>query len=139
MSLWDWAVAAYAQPGVEDACLTLQDEHGQNVPFLLWAAWGGTGFEQGAELARAWERSVVGPLRGVRRAMTSPPLIDEPLREEVKAVELKAERRLLEALEKLGGRKEGDVLQSLTAASAAWSPPAPPDALRRLADALSGI
>lgn len=41
MRLWDWAVAAYGAPGVGEACLTLQDSHDQNVPVLLWSAWGG--------------------------------------------------------------------------------------------------
>ena len=37
--LWDWTLAAYAQPGVADACLRLQDQHGQNTSLLLWAVW----------------------------------------------------------------------------------------------------
>src|SRR5690606_10945881 len=37
--LWTWACAAYAAPGVSEACLSLQDYHEQNVPLLLWAAW----------------------------------------------------------------------------------------------------
>ena len=36
---WDWAVAAYAAPGVAEECLHLQDVHEQAVPLLLWAAW----------------------------------------------------------------------------------------------------
>jgi uncharacterized protein (TIGR02444 family) len=36
---WEWALDAYARPGVAEACLELQDVHGQNVPLLLWAAW----------------------------------------------------------------------------------------------------
>ena len=39
MRLWDWAVAAYAAPGVGEACLALQDSHEQNVPVLLWSGW----------------------------------------------------------------------------------------------------
>ena len=39
MRFWDWAVAAYARQPVAAACLNLQDGHGQNVPWLLWAAW----------------------------------------------------------------------------------------------------
>ncbi|HRJ63367.1 MAG TPA: DUF2390 domain-containing protein, partial [Brevundimonas sp.] len=31
MSLWDWALKAYAADGVADACLELQDAAGQNV------------------------------------------------------------------------------------------------------------
>ena len=36
---WDWALKAYAAPGVQEACLQLQDGTGQNVPLLLWAGW----------------------------------------------------------------------------------------------------
>ena len=39
MSLWDWTLRAYAQPGVPEACLDLQDRHGQNTSLLLWAVW----------------------------------------------------------------------------------------------------
>ena len=39
MQLWDWALKAYARQPVAEACLHLQDAHGQNVPYLLWAAW----------------------------------------------------------------------------------------------------
>jgi uncharacterized protein (TIGR02444 family) len=38
MALWDEVVAAYERPGIPEACLTLQDEHGQNTSLLLWAA-----------------------------------------------------------------------------------------------------
>ncbi|HEY9218729.1 MAG TPA: TIGR02444 family protein, partial [Phenylobacterium sp.] len=41
MSLWDWVVAVYERPGVPEACLTLQDDHGQHTSLLLWAAWTG--------------------------------------------------------------------------------------------------
>ena len=37
MGIWDWALAVYGQDGVGEAALRLQDAHGQNVPFLLWA------------------------------------------------------------------------------------------------------
>ena len=37
--LWTWACAAYAAPGVAEACLSLQDDYGQCVSFLLWRLW----------------------------------------------------------------------------------------------------
>ena len=39
MSFWDWAVEAYGRPGVDGLCIEAQDQHGQSVPYLLWAAW----------------------------------------------------------------------------------------------------
>lgn len=106
--LWDWALAAYARPGVEPACLTLQDEQGVSVPFLLWTLWSqadgqAPDLPAGAELARTWETEAVGPLRRLRRALKA--LGEEPdrqaVRDQVRAVELDAERRLLAALERL--------------------------------------
>ena len=37
MAIWEWALDAYSRPGVPQAALALQDEHGQNTSFLLWA------------------------------------------------------------------------------------------------------
>src|SRR5262249_34016824 len=39
MSLWEWTLEAYARPGVPEATLSLQDRHGQNTSYLLWAVW----------------------------------------------------------------------------------------------------
>jgi len=137
LSLWDWALAAYQRPDVAPACLALQDDHGQNVCLLLWAVWANpdqTAILSASALAREWEQVVLGPLRGVRRRLPT-----GELRDEVKAVELKAENSLLMALEAQTPPSEGDALDALTRVSAAWRPPAPPEALQRLAAALSGI
>jgi uncharacterized protein (TIGR02444 family) len=146
MPLWDWAVAAYARPGVEPACLTLQDDHGQNVSFLLWAAWARTAdparLAQAADIARRWEVLTLGPIRLVRRALKLgfpgvPDLAREALREDVKAAELRAERVLLEALEALTpGPGAAPALQALQAATVAWGNAAPAKALAALAAAL---
>ena len=143
MKLWDWAVTAYDGPGVADACLALQDSYGQNVPFLLWAAWSHPDeatLKQGRQIARDWDRAVTGPLRSVRRELKGSTSHEE-LREDIRAAELKAERALLEALEPLAKRRKGDVFEALIAASAAWGAgaAAPQAALRRLAAALSAI
>lgn len=150
MGLWDWTLEAYARPGAPQACLALQDGHGQNTPFLLWAVWAETAdaalLARAADLARRWDALAVSPLRAVRRALK--PAFEgvaddarEGLREDVKAVELRAERVLLEALEALleesgGGRGGASALKALEAASGAWGPPAPDAALAALAAAL---
>ena len=125
------------QAGVADACLRLQDEHGQSVPFLLWAAWAkaqgrvldDVRLERGVMLARRWEALAVGPLRQVRRGLK----IDaqdmaeearEAIRAQVKAVELAAERALMEALEALTPTQVGPGA-GLTRAVAAWGAVAP--------------
>lgn len=147
MGLWRWALEAYARPGVPEVCLALQDDHGQNTCLLLWAVWAegadSPALEEAARVARAWEETVLTPIRSARRALKPafPPVNDgasEDLRSQVKAVELQAERVLLETLERLGeGRGGQQALQALKAASRAWGNPAPDEALARLAGALS--
>ena len=39
MRLWSWALEAHARPGVGEAALAAQDDHGQCVSLLLWRAW----------------------------------------------------------------------------------------------------
>ncbi len=148
MRFWDWAVAAYARQPVAEACLHLQDAHGQNVPWLLWAAWmAGEGrsadLKSAAKVMRAWDVEVGAPLRGVRRALKPPrPPVDEiakeALRDAVKAVELRGERVLMESLEALSG-PSGDpvsILDGLAAAAEASGDPPRRSALEKLAAAL---
>lgn len=146
MAIWEWALEAYAQPGVPEACLSLQDDHGQNTSLLLWAVYAEVKdpvlLARAAEAARAWDATALKPLREVRRSLKAPlpPFGDaarQELREEVKAIELSAERLLLETLEGLTrGRAGAHALEALEAASKAWDKPAPADALAKLAAAL---
>lgn len=146
MGVWDWVLEAYAQPGAPEACLALQDKHGQNTSFLLWAVWAETAdpeqLAKAADVAKRWDQLALAPLREVRRAL-KPAVAGvadaarEGLREDVKAAELRAERVLLESLAEMGRNRGGaPALEALTAASAAWGPPAPVAALAVLAAAL---
>jgi uncharacterized protein (TIGR02444 family) len=147
MALWDETLEAYGRPGVPEACLTLQDEYGQNTSLLLWAVWAETAdpavLAKAADLARRWEVLALAPLRAVRRGLKPafPGVADaarEDLREDVKAAELRAERVLMESLEALTpGRGGAHALAALEAASKAWGKAAPADALAALAAALS--
>jgi uncharacterized protein (TIGR02444 family) len=147
MMFWDWALAAYDRPGVAEACLALQDEHDQQTAYLLWAAFADPSpkvLADGAELARHWELEVLGPIRQARRALKPalPPVEDGArlgLREEVKVVELGAERLLMETLEGLAGGPgaTADPMPALSAAGQAWGHSPPPEALQRLASALA--
>ncbi len=146
MSLWEWTLEAYGQPGVAEACLDLQDAHGQNTPLLLWAVWAEAGdadlLARAADVARRWDATALTPMRAVRRALKAPmpPIRDdarEALREDVKAAELRAERVLMETLESMGGGQGGaHALAALLAASKAWGRSAPDVALAALAAAL---
>lgn len=148
MGFWDWALKAYARQPVAEACLHLQDAHGQNVPWLLWAAWmaqagRGADLKGAAKVMRAWDAEIGAPLRSVRRALKAPrPPVDETakdaLREAVKAVELKGERVLMESLEALSAPSGPPiaVLDGLIAAAEASGDPPRRSALERLAHAL---
>lgn len=147
MRLWDWTLAAYERPDCPAATLHLQDDHGQNTAYLLWAVWAGATDEallaRAAGLARQWDEAVLWPLRNTRRVLkgTRPGVDDaarEDLREDVKAAELKAEKVLMESLEALAPHPhEADALDALSAAAAVWGGPTPPGdrnaALERLA------
>ncbi|UPF04221.1 TIGR02444 family protein [Pseudomonas mosselii] len=109
--LWNHALALYARPGVEAASLALQ-ELGGDVCLLLCGTWlqtrGVAADEQRITalkaLAGPWQRDVVTPLRMLRRQWREQALADPRLsvmREQVKALELQAERTLLERLEAL--------------------------------------
>ena len=66
--LWDWTLDVYARPGVAEATLALQDEHGLNTSLLLWAAWADPDREtlaNGVQAAVAWDETVLWPLRKV--------------------------------------------------------------------------
>ncbi|PVM80998.1 TIGR02444 family protein [Caulobacter radicis] len=149
MRFWDWALSVYARQPVAAACLHLQDAHGQNVPFLLWAAWASlegrpVDLPRAAALVRAWDAEVGAPLRGVRRALkpTRRDVDDtarDAFREQIKAAELAGEKVLMESLEATCGPVDAtrDVYGALLAAARATGDPPREAALARLADALA--
>ena len=147
MRLWAWTLAVYERPGVPQACLTLQDEYGLSTAFLLWAVWAKRADSQslatGASLAKSWETSVLIPTRGVRRWLkTTLPSMDdlarEALRNQVKSMELDAERLLMESLEHLTSpvSEHHTLLACLRAAAKAWGVHNADNALQGLADAM---
>lgn len=151
-SLWDWSVAAYGRPGVAEACLTLQDSHDHNVPLLLWSAWtaatgrrpDGEDIEAACDTARAWSATTIAPLRDVRRTLKGPiPDVDSEarldLRKQIQAVELAAERYLLDALETLAptpGEPPRPTIDALAETARIWARVVPRAALIDLASRL---
>ncbi|WP_028695624.1 TIGR02444 family protein [Pseudomonas cremoricolorata] len=133
--LWSYALALYGRGGVETAALALQ-EAGADVCLLLCGCWLHSR-QVGADaqradtlcaLASAWQNEVIGPLRLLRQhwkaqAQSDPQL--GMLREQLKGLELKAERTLLERLEEAAthwsptpGRQGQDWLRLLLPISA---------------------
>ena len=109
--LWNYCLYLYARPGVEHACLALQNQ-GVDVCLLLCGAW----LEQRAvrcddvrlsqlkACAEPWQREVIQPLRQVRTQWREAATHDQALaalRMQVKTLELDAERTLLHRLEAL--------------------------------------
>ena len=150
--LWSWAVAAYEAPGVAEACLSLQGHNEQNVPLLLWAAWVAvTGrrpdeetLEAACDAARAYDTVITAHLRAVRGTLKAPipDIADdhrEALRQQVKALELDAERRLMLELASLAPAPSGAprrAIDGLAETARQWARIVPRPALTILADRL---
>ncbi|RCL28130.1 TIGR02444 family protein [Pseudomonas sp. AFG_SD02_1510_Pfu_092] len=107
--LWNHALALYARPGVEAACLDLQ-ALGGDVCLLLCATWlqaRGVAVRDEylqalREVAEPWQREVVSPLRNLRQQWRAAAQGDAqlaPLREQLKGLELQAEKALLTRLQ----------------------------------------
>lgn len=123
-SFWRFSLRTYRRPGVQEACLALQERCGVDVNLLLFCGWTGRAGRalDDASLRGAvgrvgqWQAEVIAPLRLARRGLKRQ-LADEavgalaaPLRKRVLALELQLER----------------IEQSLLAALAArWPPPQP--------------
>jgi uncharacterized protein (TIGR02444 family) len=76
-AFWTFSVDLYERPGVEAACIALQDRRDLDVNLLLWALWladCGVALDR-ATLARAeaevapWQTEIVQPLRVLRRRL----------------------------------------------------------------------
>lgn len=104
-----FALACYAQPGVESACLELQAT-GADVCLLLAGAWlerhavacTAERLQQLRQLGDDWQAQVVAPLRSLRQAWRQQAAADgalSALRERVKQLELDAEYIQLDRLQ----------------------------------------
>ena len=116
-SFWDFSVNTYRQPGVADACLSLQDRFGCDVNVLLYCCWFArtrgvldeSTFSAALSFSQPWADEVVRPLRAARtwmkttgRLLTEVPTHDcMALRDKIKAAELAAEHLQQNALEEL--------------------------------------
>ena len=140
---WEWALDAYARPGVADACLELQDARGQHVPLLLWVVWAAADGREpniagGAALARAYEAAAGERLREARRALRQslpglPDVEREAFRRRLKGVELEGERTLMAALAALApAGKPHHPRDLLNEAARAYGAPLPPEAFDAL-------
>ncbi|HEX3498043.1 MAG TPA: TIGR02444 family protein [Stellaceae bacterium] len=126
---WAFSLAVYSRPAVAAACLRLQDELGLDVNLLLlccWLARSGRGRLSADDLAAAearaapWRRTVVEPLRAIRRALkTMADTASASLYAEIKRLELRAEREEQRKLlaGSLGRRSAGRTVEDDLAAN----------------------
>lgn len=145
MTLWEFAVTAWDRPGVSEACLRLQDRHGQCVPLLLWRAWAlaegrhvqGKPLADALALALMRERETIAPLRSTRRSLKAQ--TSQPGFEAARDAEIEAERALLNDLERLTpaapprAKARGNLAVALEDLVDAWSGCRARSAVRALA------
>jgi uncharacterized protein (TIGR02444 family) len=103
---WAFALRTYAQSGVADACLKLQDEAGVDVMMALMTVFAAvrhrvlltpSEIRELDDACRPWREQIVHPLRAIRTRLKSGPSpapgsATEPFRSTIKAAELAAER-----------------------------------------------
>jgi uncharacterized protein (TIGR02444 family) len=112
---WRLSLRTWRAPGVQEACIALQDRCGADVNLLLFCGWTG---RSGRELDQtslfaaisrvgAWQSAVVAPLRAARRALKqqhaggAAAALALPFRRRLAALEVdleRAEQRLLAEL-----------------------------------------
>jgi len=104
---WQFSINVYAQDGVADACIALQEEYQIDVNILLFCCWSasiGNGALTSAELTVArnavtsWNREVVQGLRAIRNHLKAgydgfDAADSEALRQRVLGIEINAEHK----------------------------------------------
>lgn len=111
-AFWRFSLDFYARPAVAPLCLALQDECGADVNVLLYLLFAAantralddTDLDAIESVANEWRTAVVLPLRTLRRRLRHPVGVfpverTEPLRSDIKRIELAAERLQQETLE----------------------------------------
>lgn len=120
---WDYSIALYALEGVAPACLILQDRYGFDVNLVLFCLWYGEQsgelppetLTQARQMSGHWSELAVTPLRNVRtRIKGDTELAGLPeaeligaFREQVKRLELSAEKIQQQMLERLARSTAG--------------------------------
>lgn len=108
---WDFSLALYERPGVELACLRLQNKADMDVNLALLCCWLGVkgvflpsdSLQHLADRTETWRASVIKPLRDARIASKTAELPVESaerkaFRDDLKRLELASERLLQDVL-----------------------------------------
>ena len=131
-SLWEFSLELYGRPGVQSACLSLQEDMGMDVNILLYCCWRGPMETEELESLMTklgpWQRGVVSGLRTVRQLIK--PMIKDlsehsevvaQLRTKIAGLELEAEKL------------QQSIMMHFAAGYATNSPPSPHSAEQNLA------
>ena len=103
---WRFSLRTYRAPGVQEACLALQDRCGADVNLLLFCGWAGrdgravdeSALRSAVGRVGLWQSEVIAPLRLARRELkrqaadATVAALAAPLRKRVLALELELER-----------------------------------------------
>jgi len=97
---WQYSLQIYAADGMEELCLTLQNEHEIDVNILLFSTWLATQYrildisllEQNTRL-QYWQNTIIPPVRQARIALGNHER-NHTLYTELKTVELRAEQEV---------------------------------------------
>ena len=155
--IWDFVLNYYGRKGVSDALIGLQDSQGIDVNMLLFLMWL-AGQKQSvsandakvvSDTSHGWQRSVVVPIRAVRRLLKdNAPLVAPDaaaaFRKKVQAIELEGEQLQLNAMAAMTPKLksapaasfEQAARQNIKAFEAAAAKTFPPAAVDTLAHAL---
>jgi len=100
---WRFSLRIYRAPGVQEACLALQEDCGADVNLLLLCGWVGQDgraldkrrLRQAMACVGRWQSDVIAPVRQARRAIKRNPPTDnevaQALRKQILALELELE------------------------------------------------
>jgi uncharacterized protein (TIGR02444 family) len=128
-AFWRFSLDFYGREGVAAALLSLQDEAGFDVNLILFALWVGLtgrgrldagGLAAAEHAAAPIRRELVEPLRDLRRRLKADPdAAVQALREEVKRLELAAEKIAQSRLAATAGPADGAPARAARLADAA--------------------
>lgn len=102
---WEFSIRVYAEPGVAEACLALQERHDADINVILFCLWSAASGEESLTRTRlgelldhvaSWREEVIVPLRNLRQKLKEgmpdiPPDNSEIVRNTIKRAELDAE------------------------------------------------
>lgn len=109
--IWDFVLNYYRQQGVSEAAIKLQDSAGIDVNMILFLMWlsgqaktlAEADMRKLSEASHVWQRSVVVPIRNIRRLLKeNAPFVEQETalayRKKIQALEIEGEQLQLNAM-----------------------------------------